>query len=455
MYTLMNEDSNLSVNRLPGAVSSGVSIEESEAEAEAETESASPSTSTPISKSGRVFVWGSNADGQLGLGNAHETVPFPQQLPFSHQVVHISCGYYHTAMVTAEGELYTCGEGEHGKLGLPDSVAGASTPSRVLLGEPLTAIACGGTHTLALARSGKVFAFGNNSHGQLGLGSEVNQSILPTPVDSLADYNVASVSCGENHSTFITEEGDLYVCGEGRYGKLCNDDIEEKTITIPSRAQKFVDYKVQKAACGGCHSMILAHLFEEKSERQRDHSQTLSPLFMDEERKYSRMSQLSPAVVVNKNSAQSECGDETSTRVERGSIQSIDMNGNEDALSATAADQDSLSNETERLDNDFQEDMKDDDEIEELLADKDDNEEDEKDNDDVAVEPEEKKQGRVARLLSAFPAQEARVGVAASGRRGGGGGGRRGDEAKSRSQSGQSNIRDATGEKKSKACILL
>ena len=49
---------------------------------------------------GQVYVWGSNSDGQLGLPDTNDTVLRPVLLPFAHQIVHISCGYYHTAFVT-------------------------------------------------------------------------------------------------------------------------------------------------------------------------------------------------------------------------------------------------------------------------------------------------------------------------------------------------------------------
>jgi alpha-tubulin suppressor-like RCC1 family protein len=49
-----------------------------------------------------------------------------------------------------------------------------------------------------------VFAFGNNFNGQLGLGVEVTQSILPTRIVSLEDHVISGVSCGESHTAFIT-----------------------------------------------------------------------------------------------------------------------------------------------------------------------------------------------------------------------------------------------------------
>lgn len=49
---------------------------------------------------GQVYVWGSNSDGQLGLPDTNDIISRPVLLPFAHQIVHVSCGYYHTAFVT-------------------------------------------------------------------------------------------------------------------------------------------------------------------------------------------------------------------------------------------------------------------------------------------------------------------------------------------------------------------
>jgi len=62
---------------------------------------------------------GSNKENQLGLGDdAEETVCVPTRLPFHETVTNISCGYYHSALVTAEGNVYTFGEADGGKLGV-------------------------------------------------------------------------------------------------------------------------------------------------------------------------------------------------------------------------------------------------------------------------------------------------------------------------------------------------
>ena len=77
--------------------------------------------SMALTESGHVLVWGSNKEGQLGLGDeGEENEPTPKFIDFNEKVVEISCGYYHSAFVTESGDLYTFGESEGGKLGLED-----------------------------------------------------------------------------------------------------------------------------------------------------------------------------------------------------------------------------------------------------------------------------------------------------------------------------------------------
>ena len=111
---------------------------------------------------GEVWVWGSNTEGQLGLGeDSEETVFSPTLLPLSSGVAHISCGYYHTALVTSQGQLLTFGEADGGKLGLGETEEeeeelDTDSPRLVNIPEPVATVECGASHTIALTTSGKV-----------------------------------------------------------------------------------------------------------------------------------------------------------------------------------------------------------------------------------------------------------------------------------------------------------
>ena len=205
--------------------------------------------SLALGEDGRVWSWGSNTEGQLGLGEeSEETVYSPTLVKIKQRVSDISCGYYHSALVTDQGQLYTFGEADGGKLGLgsQDNDGDTDYPQLVRCPEHIVQVrniackaktcfqvlifqvACGSNHTLALTVSGNIYCWGQSSHGQLGLGNRILESSTPHPMTSLKHVSIINISCGENHSLALSSSGHLYTFGDGRHGKLC---LDTDTIT--------------------------------------------------------------------------------------------------------------------------------------------------------------------------------------------------------------------------------
>ncbi|XP_073856823.1 X-linked retinitis pigmentosa GTPase regulator isoform X7 [Macaca fascicularis] len=113
--------------------------------------SAGSNTSAALTEDGRLFMWGDNSEGQIGLKNV-TNVCVPHQVTIGKPVSWISCGYYHSAFVTTDGELYMFGEPENGKLGLPNQLlSNHRTPQLVSeIPEKVIQVACGGEHTVVL-----------------------------------------------------------------------------------------------------------------------------------------------------------------------------------------------------------------------------------------------------------------------------------------------------------------
>ncbi|XP_049793001.1 X-linked retinitis pigmentosa GTPase regulator-like [Schistocerca nitens] len=216
--------------------------------------SAGSGHSVALSDAGDVYVWGSNADGQLGLTNSDSCVRIPTLLPLGQKVSQVSCGYYHSAFITEDGSLFTCGETENGKLGIP---SGTSALARVDAGAKVVSVTCGGSHTVALTEEGGVLVFGSNERGQVGMGSRIVQCQKPSRLllSCASDATVVDASCGESHSAFVTSNGYLYTCGDGRHGKLC---MEDPKLMQPTKVTRLSGFFVEKVSCGGCHTMVLA-----------------------------------------------------------------------------------------------------------------------------------------------------------------------------------------------------
>ena len=92
----------------------------------------------------------------------------------------IACGDEHTAVVTDTGRLFTFGSNEWGQLGLGHN-NNVIKPScvKTLKPDQVTAVACGRQHTLVAMMSGVLHAMGSNSEGQLGVGRNPEWTSVP------------------------------------------------------------------------------------------------------------------------------------------------------------------------------------------------------------------------------------------------------------------------------------
>ncbi|XP_006563152.1 X-linked retinitis pigmentosa GTPase regulator isoform X2 [Apis mellifera] len=214
--------------------------------------------SAVICQSGRLFVFGSNDWGQLGLGHKnHISKPSCVKVLKPEKVTHVACGRAHTLICTAE-KIFACGSDQEGQLGRGISAIGDSTSTPVLIydsgptGSKIVQIVAGSHHSLALTSDGNVFAWGSNLEGQLGLPDISGLVNKPTKVH--IPEPVKRINTGYYHSIFLTENGLVYVCGESESGKL-GIDINFSTQIMPKQMQ--LPNPVIYVACGGHHTMFL------------------------------------------------------------------------------------------------------------------------------------------------------------------------------------------------------
>ncbi|TRZ18516.1 hypothetical protein HGM15179_008571 [Zosterops borbonicus] len=220
--------------------------------------SAGSYTSAAVTEDGQLFVWGDNSEGQIGLAN-EASVSVPCKVDIGKPISFVSCGYYHSAFITGDGQLYTFGEPVNGKLGLfPEQLKNNRVPQPVLgITEKVTKVACGGEHTVVLTET-EVYTFGLGQYGQLGHGTLVFESSVPKPVKHLKRHKIHNVSCGENHSAVIAENGLMFTFGDGRHGKLGFGEESFTNLFDPTLCYNFLKFTVLLVACGGCHMLVFA-----------------------------------------------------------------------------------------------------------------------------------------------------------------------------------------------------
>ena len=178
-----------------------------------------------LTASGKVYAWGDNRHGELGIGTvtSGSWSPVPVAMPPGTTVTSISAGPGHATAVTNDGLLYAWGENSFGELGIGSFTAFEPLPQRVVLpaGTLALAAAAGEQYTLALTSNGRVLSWGLNSHGEFGNGTTSVTAVTAVPIwvtIAPSDFIIA-IGAGD-HSQALTSDGRVLSWGANGYGQL-------------------------------------------------------------------------------------------------------------------------------------------------------------------------------------------------------------------------------------------
>ncbi|XP_062982586.1 X-linked retinitis pigmentosa GTPase regulator isoform X7 [Elgaria multicarinata webbii] len=116
-------------------------------------------------------------------------------------------------------------------------------------------ISCGDEHTSVVTENGKLYMFGSNNWGQLGFGTK-NTINKPTCVKALKPEKVKLAACGRNHTLIYTEQGNVYAAGGNSEGQLGLGDTEERS-TFHLISFFTNQHKIKQLAAGSYTSAAL------------------------------------------------------------------------------------------------------------------------------------------------------------------------------------------------------
>lgn len=205
--------------------------------------------SMALKKDGTLWAWGQNNDGEIGDGSGRERL---SPVKVMEHVVSMSAGYGFSAAVQADGSLWTWGRNWQGELGdgtiwtwgpnwswessdpeehalLQETLAGwvekwgdwanrdHSIPVQVL--DNAARVFASNNNTYALLKDGTLWAWGNNSAGDVGDGTTEDR-LLPVPVLD----QVEQVSVGWDHVLARRTDGTLWTWGGNVSGQLGNGE---------------------------------------------------------------------------------------------------------------------------------------------------------------------------------------------------------------------------------------
>ena len=208
---------------------------------------------------GRVYTWGWGGSffagaGALGHGNKADcTEPTLLQMFVDEgvKITQIACGGRHAVALDDEGMVWTWGQGEYGRLGHGGS-------SDITEPEPLeffeeegacSLVRSGSSYCATLTKDGKVFTWGKNNDGQLGIGNPLSMGFametFPREVTEglPKDDPVVDIATGATHTLLRTAAGKALTAGMKIFNIPAalnfDDDIKIASIAAGKVSERF------------------------------------------------------------------------------------------------------------------------------------------------------------------------------------------------------------------------
>jgi alpha-tubulin suppressor-like RCC1 family protein len=203
---------------------------------------------------GQVWVWGQNASGQAGLGTAGGTVLVPTKVPSLSGIQAVAAGANFSLALDEQGRLWAWGQNTAGQVGIGSTSAAVATPALVAGLPSLRAVAAGLNHVLALDTGGRVWAWGQNSFGQVGTGGTSAAVLAPYLVTTAP--RAKAVAAGAGHSLVVAEEfafGKVWGWGQNNFGQVGTGTASTSPVLQPTA--------VTGAFAGDVTAVVAGHYF--------------------------------------------------------------------------------------------------------------------------------------------------------------------------------------------------
>ncbi|XP_029168904.1 RCC1 and BTB domain-containing protein 1-like [Nylanderia fulva] len=227
-----------------------------------------------VTRDKNVYNLDYNKDDHLKINDTHIGL-YPKKVKelCGKNIKTFTCNSAFVLAVTEEGEVYSWKFSEFELNNGSQIPIMQPTPTRVVFKKVcIVDIACGSYHSLALTSDSQVYAWGDNSYGQVGIhmphySYRIEYDQIPNKVDvpnlisGLKEKNVVSIACGSKFNMVVTDEGKLYGWGDNRNGQ-----IDYKSVMNGSKLYKCYVHSIEinvndkvivKVACGFEHTLVL------------------------------------------------------------------------------------------------------------------------------------------------------------------------------------------------------
>lgn len=139
--------------------------------------------SLAVKSDGTVWAWGYGRNGELGIGSVSSPyyITTPSQVPGLSTGLRVAAGNYHSMLRTSDNRLFIWGSNANGQLGTGSTSPSSSTPVQVTSLTNVAFIAPGTSNSMAIRTDGSPWIWGTNSYGQLGNGTKTASNVPVQP----------------------------------------------------------------------------------------------------------------------------------------------------------------------------------------------------------------------------------------------------------------------------------
>jgi len=167
----------------------------------------------------------------------------------------LATGYYHSLAADDQGHCYSWGGGENGTLGYGHAKLEQAVPRRILKLPSVKQVAVGRYHSLALTTEGEVFVWGSTKNGKLGLPNKYGQHLVQGPVKLESVGRATLIAAGQAHSMAVTESDEVWVWGQNKMGQLGMEP--SRKVYKPTMNKQLSGHKFSSLSCPFEHCVAM------------------------------------------------------------------------------------------------------------------------------------------------------------------------------------------------------
>jgi len=180
-----------------------------------------------IKTDGTLWLWGNNADGQIGDNTTIKKSSPVQTIAGGNNWRQLAVSNWAGAAIKTDDTLWTWGFNSYGQIGDNTTINKSSPVQTVAGGSNWSQVSLGRYNTAAIKTDGTLWVWGNNYRGAVGDNTVIQRN---SPVQTVSGgSNWAQVSCGNNYTAAIKSDGTLWTWGSNLNGELGNNTSGSST----------------------------------------------------------------------------------------------------------------------------------------------------------------------------------------------------------------------------------